>query len=305
MSVSRSILEDIKYAFSKGNALTRLMVINTALFVFVNLIFIGIWLTVHTDGLLARGILQDKLRYFCMSSDGWTLLRQPWSILSSMFLHANFGHFLGNIVALYLFGRIVVALIGERRVFPIYLIGGLFGNLMYFISAQLPFLFVDTYALGASAAVMALAGASLILAPDYRVMLFLLGEVKVKYIVLVMVLLDLVGIASQDNTGGHAGHIGGFVIGCAFVYQLRDGKDWSLPINNFLQKISSWFAGSKVMRGPKAKIQPMPKRPAPTAETLNYEDRLNAILDKIKAAGLESLSEEEKQFLYDAGKRNR
>jgi hypothetical protein len=189
--------------------------------------------------------------------------------------------------------------------------GGLVGNVLYFISAQfMPY--VGSYALGASGAIMALAGAALILAPDYRVMLFLLGEVKGKYIVLVLVLLDLVGIANQSNTGGHAAHIGGFATGCLFVFQLRDGKDITEPINRLLDKILRWFWPARQHpKKAKRKTQPAFRttfggaKGSSVSDThdLSFQERLDAILDKIKEKGYENLTQEEKDFLYEASKK--
>jgi membrane associated rhomboid family serine protease len=313
MAVFRSIWDDIVHAFKSGSMVTRLIIINFLVFVLVNLAYFIVWLKLGggEDPDLAYSTFRDGLQYFCMSSDWHALLKHLWTPITSIFLHESFLHFLGNTIALYLFGRIVGDLIGEIRVLPIYLLGGLAGNLLFFISAQ--FLFpVGTYALGASGAIMALAGASLVLAPDWRVMLFLLGEVKVKYIVLVMVLLDLVGIANQSNTGGHAAHIGGFLMGCLFVYRLRDGKDMSEPINRILNAFWGLFSRRRRLK-PTAKRKTEPAmnvrfggskgQNTPTTDQMPFQERVDAILDKIKANGYESLNQEEKDFLFNASKK--
>lgn len=290
---------------------TRLVIVNFAVFALVNIVYFLLWLGLQGDKVAAGQWFERGLLLFCMPGDWRTLLWHPWAIVTSMFLHEGFGHFLGNLIGLYLFGVIVGDLIGDRRVLPVYLLGGLVGNVLYFVSAQfMPY--VGSYALGASGAIMALAGAALILAPDYRVMLFLLGEVKVKYIVLILVLLDLVGIANQSNTGGHAAHIGGFAMGCLFVYQLRDGKDLSEPINRLLDKVLRWFLPSRPLKKTtRSKTRPTFKatvggaRGNPSSDTtdLSFQERLDAILDKIKEKGYENLSQEEKEFLYDASKK--
>lgn len=311
MAVFRSIWEDIKHSFRAGNMVTRLVIVNFAVFVLVKLLFVGIWLAMPGNREGAGALYEQVILLFCMPGN-WEQLWHIWAPFTSMFLHEGFGHFLGNIISLYLFGVIVGDLIGDRRVLPIYLIGGLVGNVLYFVSAQfLPY--VGTYALGASGAIMALAGAALILAPDYRVMLFLLGEVRVKYIVLVLVLLDLVGIANASNTGGHAAHIGGFAAGCWFVYQLRDGRDLSDPVNRLLDRIRGWFLPARPQaKKPKRKAQPAFRttlggaaRAGSVSDTndMSFQERLDAILDKIKEKGYENLTQEEKDFLYEASKK--
>jgi hypothetical protein len=166
------------------------------------------------------------------------------------------------------------------------------------------------YALGASVAVMALGGATLILAPDYRVTLLIIGNVKVKYIVLVQLLLDLTAVAGRYSSGGPIAHIAGFLLGCVFVYQLRDGKDWTEPVDRVLSWIGGIFSGSTRYRKRNRKPGPMkatyvretPKS-APPAREQGFQERLDTILDKIKQSGYESLTPDEKEFLYQASQK--
>lgn len=287
----------------------RLVIVNFAVFVLVNIAYLILLIIQGPD---AAGLsLWEGLQWLCIPASGRTLLFQPWSPITHMFLHENFWHVLSNIIGLYLFGTIVGDLVGDRRVLPIYLTGGLMGGLMFIASAQfMPY--VGSYALGASGAVMALAGSALILAPDYRVRLILLGEVKVKYIVLILLLFDLIGVANKYNSGGHVAHLGGFAMGCLFVYRLRDGSDWAEPINRIMDRIAGWFsgnAGAKV-RGPRkpqkafsGKTFTATRGGRAPQEDHNYQVRLDAILDKIKQSGYESLSPEEKEFLYNASRK--
>lgn len=290
---------------------TKLVIVNFGVFALVNIIYFVLWLA--NQGADVSEAYWRFLRWFCISSDWRTLIWQPWTLFTHMFLHQGLWHVLNNIIGLYLFGTIVGDLIGDRRVLPIYLLGGLVGGVLFFISAQfLPY--VGAYALGASGAVMALAGTALILAPDYRVMLFLLGEVKVKYIVLVIVLLDLVGIANAVNSGGHVAHIGGFAMGCLFVYRLRDGQDLAAPVNRLLDWLSGLFRPGVPRRkapAPKRKPQMAYKggafgnKPGNITDNqeLSFQEKLDAILDKIKQKGYENLTPEEKEFLYQASKK--
>ncbi len=312
MAVFRSIKDDINFAFRNGNMVARLVIINFAVFIAVNILHFLLWLALGGDRAKTNEVFNEALNWLCMPGD-WHLLWRVWAPVTSIFLHENFWHFLNNVIGLYLFGTIVSDLIGTRRVLPVYLLGGLVGNALYFLSAQVPQFNVGYYALGASGAIMALASTALVLAPDYRVMLFLLGEVKLKYIVLVIVLLDLVGIANQSNTGGHAAHIGGFLFGCFFVYRLRDGKDMSQGVDKILDTIKGWFS-NRPRRQSAHKRRPQPAMKATTfgkakgnsardPETFSFQDQLDAILDKIKQQGYESLSKEEKDFLYQASKK--
>ena len=294
MAVFGSIWDDIRYSFRMGNMVTRLAIINFGIFVAVNLVKLTLWMANSGHGI--PEYFDDGLYFFCMPGQWQTALFHPWGFFTSMFLHEDFWHVVNNVIFLYLFGTIAGDLIGNRRVFPIYLLGGLVGNVLFLIS-DFWMHYPVPFALGASGAVMALAGAVLILAPDYRVMLLLLGQVKLKYIVLVMLLLDMVG---------------GFAMGVFFVYRLRDGKDIAVPINRLLDQIMGLFSRAKRSpAAPKRRPQPAMKatfggakgNSASDTNDLSFQEKLDAILDKIKQQGYENLTAEEKDFLYEASKK--
>ncbi len=314
MSIFDSTWKDARYAWQQGNMVTKLMILNALIFVLMMVVWIGIRL-VTPDQFLAEDRYQSIYHLFCTPSNLWTLLRQPWSLLTSMFLHVEFwGHLLGNLIFLGLFGRIVGDLIGDRRVLPVYVQGALLGDALYLLQSNLMTPGVENYALGASGGVMALAGAALILAPDYEYYFLILGRIKLKYVVGLLVLLDLVGIADNINTGGHIAHIGGFAFGCFFVMRLREGHDMSSVFNRWWDILTGWFSQRKkthtASAQPRKAVRIKMNTPdyargqsAPSDEQGSFQEKLDAILDKIKASGYESLSNEEKDFLFEASKR--
>ena len=312
MALLGSFWDDFKYAMHTGNMVTRLVIVNFIVFVLVNVCYLLVFLILGYKRELMYEVFHKGLDWFCMPGNVQTLLWQPWSIVTSIFLHQGIFHLINNLIGLYLFGSIVSDLIGDRKILPVYLMGGLTGNIIYMISAHF-FPYIGGYALGASGAVMALAGTALVLAPDYRVALILLGEVKVKYIVFVMLLLDFVGIANQENTGGHAAHLGGFLMGCLIIYQLRDGHDWSEKVNRFLDRFMGLFTKNVPRKpAPQRRRQPafratkggVPSESVSDSDHgISFQDRLDAILDKIKENGYENLTQEEKDFLFEASKK--
>ena len=138
--------------------------------------------------------------------------------------------------------------------------------------------------------------------------LILIGEVKLKYVVAVLVFLDLIGIANLGNTGGHFAHLGGAAFGWLYVVQLRNGNDWAEPINKWLDIFANYFSSifKRKSKGPRMVYKNTNKRQAKGSSVSDkekpsqYQDRLDAILEKIKLHGYESLSEEEKEFLFNA-----
>ncbi len=310
----QSILDDVKREFSYGNMVTRIIIINVAFFVFVHLVNITLYLA---GGGQPSPFFREFIHFFSMSSDWKHILTHPWVIITSMFLHEGFWHILWNMLFLYWFGRIVGDFLGNQRILPIYLLGGVAGSIIYFITANLLIYGAEgaRFALGASAGVMAIVVAAGATSPDYVMRLLLIGDVKLKYIVGVLVFLDLIGIASDINTGGHFAHLGGAFFGWLFVRQLREGNDWGAPVNNLIDRIVNFFRGlfsgqqRTRSRGPRVVYRnPVKKRAARKSDTkaspeeLSHQERLDAILDKIKKSGYESLSSEEKEFLFNASK---
>jgi membrane associated rhomboid family serine protease len=308
-----SIWEDVKQQYRQGNMITRLIIANTAVFIVVNVVKLFITLFSGFEG---SPKFETFIKFFSLSNDLLFNLTHPWVFLTSMFLHEGFFHFLFNMLFLYWFGRIVGDLLGNHRILPLYLMGGLAGGVLYLITAN--FIYPGaSYAYGASAAVMAIVAAAGTIAPDYIMRLILIGDVKLKYIVAVLIFLDIVGVANMSNTGGHFAHLGGAAFGFFFVRQLQGGTDWSDPVNRWIDSLVAFFrqlfSGKK--KGPKVAYR-NPERKKKSAATrsgrgsrksdsehLPHQEKLDAILEKIKESGYDSLTDEEKEFLFNASKK--
>jgi membrane associated rhomboid family serine protease len=316
----KSIAEDIKQQFNFGNRITRLIIVNAAVFIGIHLI--NLFLTLIA-GFKPSLQFSDIVYGLSLNGDLMYNLTHPWVIITHMFLHVGIWHFAFNMLFLYWFGRIVGDFLGDHRVYPLYLMAGLMGAVFYLISVPLvsPDIFdevtgqwikPDNYAHGASAAVMGFIVASGVIAPNYIFRLLFIGDVKLKYIVLVLLLLDLISIANMHNTGGHIAHLGGAAFGWLFVSMLQKGSDVTEPVNRLFDWIKRIVNGSprptrsikrttvfvRHVSSKKGKAA-SDKTPRP----VGHQEQLDAILDKIKASGYESLSEEEKEFLFKASKK--
>ncbi len=307
-----SIWEDIKAQFSHGSMLTRIIWVNVGgflLLLFSKLILGG----------MDSGAVYETFKHSLIIGSDWKHnLTHPWVFITHMFLHEDLWHLLWNMLGLYWFGRIVGDLLGDRRVLPMYLLSGLAGGLVYFAVANIGGgdLGFGSYALGASAAFMGLlciAGAT---APNYLIHLFILGEVRLKFIVGFFIVMDLVAISNNFSSGGSFGHLGGAFMGFLIAQQLGHGNDWTAPVNRLLDGITSFFGNlfskkrpkpTTAYRSPDLKKQPAgrterraSRRPTETTGDMTYQEQLDAILDKIKLTGYESLSAAEKEFLFNA-----
>lgn len=304
-----SIWQDIKDQLSHGNMLTRIIIVNVAGFLMLLLakLLLG--------GMSGGSVYTTFLHSLMVGADWRHNLTHPWAFITHMFLHEDFWHLLWNMLGLYWFGRIVGDLLGDRRVLPIYLLSGLAGGFAYFIMANLvPGLGFGGFALGASAAFMGTLVVAGVTAPDYLIHLLLLGPVRLKFIVLFFLVVDLAAISVGKNPGGSFGHLGGALMGFVIAYQLGNGNDLTAPVARVWDRIVSFFENlfsyqrkpKVVYRSPNLKKQTVGRqarggnRPRPEPDGLSHQEQLDAILDKIKLTGYDSLSATEKEFLFNA-----
>jgi membrane associated rhomboid family serine protease len=149
------------------------------------------------------------------------LLIHPWTLVTHMFVHANIYHILSNMLALYFFGEFLYQIVGERKFFLIYFLGGICGGLFFVLFAYTlgPGLqFVP--AVGASGAVYALGGALAVLRPNARVMIFPFPvPIPLWLAVVIGLLLVAQGVAWQAHLGGA---LFGALMGLMFLRQKRN-----------------------------------------------------------------------------------
>jgi membrane associated rhomboid family serine protease len=294
----RSIWEDIKEMLRNGTMLTRLIIINIIVFVLI--------------GVLVRYLLAPAyptiLNYLALSSDVLWNLKHPWVFITHMFMHAGVYHILWNMLLYYWFGTIVGDLVGDRKILPLYIYGGLLGAVIYLLSANLILpAHTGSQAIGASAAVMAAIIAATVISPDYKIRLILIGPVSIKYIAVVLLIIDLIGTTGMSNTGGHFAHLGGALFGWFFASNLKKGNDLSAGFNRFLDQLKNIFSSSlkkksslKVSHKNKKRVPKIPK-----ASDDEMQKRVDKILDKINEMGYDQLTDEEKEFLFIASKKQK
>lgn len=140
-------------------------------------------------------------------------------LITSGFLHASFSHLLGNVIALFIFGRVVERKLGSVKLFLLYIgsliISGLFTAIIHF-----HFMGDNTPGIGASGAIMGLVSAAILLDPFYLTyeLLFPLPLMFVGWLVL---LADIIGILNPVEDGiGHFAHLGGFLSIALLVFLL-------------------------------------------------------------------------------------
>lgn len=289
------IFINLKRTFQSGNILAKLIYINVGLFVLIRLLSL-VFTLFNLGGF-------PFLQYLQVPSSPELLLFRPWTLITYMFTHFDFLHILFNMLWLYWFGGLFLNFFSERQLAGLYILGGIAGAILFLVAYNLfPFfqqVAQSSYLMGASASVMAIVFAVSFYRKDLEIGLFLIGRVKLIYLALFTFVIDLLAITS-DNAGGHIAHIGGALFGIWFASRIKKGKDLTAPMN----RVIDWFVN---LGKPKPKMRVTYKR----KETdYDYNARkhqetadLDAILDKLKRSGYESLSSEEKKKLFDASKK--
>ena len=139
------------------------------------------------------------------------LTQQPWTIISSIFVHGSIWHILFNMISLYFLGSFFIRAAGERSFLAVLFLGGLAGNALYILLAP-----PNVIGIGASGAVFAIGGALAVIVPRVPVfILFIPIPMPLWVAILIFFLLSFFfsGIAWQAHLGGLlAGLIAGFVL---------------------------------------------------------------------------------------------
>lgn len=222
---------------------------------------------------------------------------EAWQPLTYLLLHKGFGHLFWNMVALWVFGRILSDLAADRVVWLNYVLGGVAGAGACFLwEAAVPAA-RGSIVVGASGAVTGILAAAVLRAPRAPIPFPLLPvPIPLWVIGAVYLALDLVG-AIRAWAGGEMG---------AVAFQAHLGGAAGAAVL-FLFARRSAPAPRRVRRevvGENERLASVPP-PPPESPERRDEARVDALLAKIHAWGMGSLSDEEKEFLKKASERYR
>ncbi|MCG2417906.1 rhomboid family intramembrane serine protease [Aequorivita sp. F47161] len=284
----------LSYKYKTANILVKLIIINVAAF-----------LLVYLGSFILNMSPQYFTRWFVLSDDFDTLLFRPWTLITYGFLHFGFLHILFNMLWLYWFGQFVLNLFTGKRLLTVYLLGALFGGLLFVVAYNLFPAFEQSrgFLIGASGAVTAIMVFIATYTPNTEVRIFTF-TIKLWHIALFLFLLDLVRIPSSGNAGGLMAHVGGAIFGYIYAIQLAKGHDIGLWFENIMDWVANLFKPRskkpfKTVHRTKRNTTATAK---PNKDKSAHQKKVDGILDKIGKSGYESLTKAEKDFLFKAGK---
>jgi membrane associated rhomboid family serine protease len=236
---------------------------------------------------------------------------QFWRLIGFQFLHSHdsIAHLLFNMIGLFVFGPIVEMYLGRKRYLAVYLICGIFGALMYvtlnllgIIAAlmwnvnEAPFLLIGNTSIpliGASAGVYGVIFGAAAIAPREKVLLFGIIPMTIRMLAwLVFAIAFISIIRGSNNAGGEAAHIGGALAGAFFVRRVHLLHDF-FDLLGRVDPTSDHFRGGQVASAGRR-----------SSRRSNYDSRIDAILDKVKEQGVQSLTKKERQLLERNAKRD-
>ena len=283
--------QDIRDKLSRLNVFEKIIVINFVVFVFTSIL------------LRFQGFGMG-LEWLSLSKSASNVISMPWTLITYGFTHYSFSHLFFNMLVLYFLGRSFSNLFKSDLSLKIYLLGILSGGLAFVLVYNLfPSGILNTVGplVGASAGVRAVIIFLCVYLPNKEVRFFTF-RFPLKYIGIVLVVLDLPGLFSQ-NSGGTIAHFGGYILGYFYARQFQKGND----IGEFMDKVTAYFSRSKsnlktVYKKKKQKETSFAGKKKEEFEGFTHQKQIDLVLDKISKSGYESLSQAEKDFLFRAGK---
>ncbi|MFD2727221.1 rhomboid family intramembrane serine protease [Hyunsoonleella rubra] len=284
--------QDIKDKLQRLNVLEKLIVVNLAIFVLGYLLKIIFGLP-----------SESSLSWLELPSTFSNFILKPWSIVTYAFAHYGLWHFAINMLWLYFIGRMFLNLFSPKMALNIYFLGAICGGLLFLLAYDfLPNSRANSQLIGASASVRALLIFLCAYMPNQEVRIFTFN-IKLWYIGLAIIILDVIGL-SGGNAGGNLAHLGGALLGYAYAKQLQKGLDIGKGFEKFMDVFFGLFKFKK--KGPlktvhknKSKVGGYTKA---DFNEFNNQKKIDVILDKISKSGYDSLTAEEKDFLFRAGK---
>lgn len=286
-----NIIDDIKLQYKLGGIAHRLIYWNVACFL-ISLIFFYQF---------SIGIFQFP-SWIALNTEPTSFVYFPWTFLTYAFFHNGFMHLFFNMMVLNFSSQLFLTFFTQKQFLGLYILSALFSGIV-FVSGYY-FLGLSSSIVGASAGIMAILVAATTYQPLMNIRLLLIGNVKLWHVTAVILLLDLMQFR-LDNTGGHIAHLAGAIFGFIYIKLLQNGTDLSIIISSMIDFFANLFTSKS--KKPFKKVHKNYSSPKTnSASKIIIKDKtqqqVDEILDKISQSGYDSLSNEEKEFLFKVGK---
>lgn len=293
MVQKKNLFEELKHQLRNGSMTNKLVIINICVFLCIHLLFaIG-----KISGSPVLEVWVQSI--FTLDATLIGSILKPWGIFTSIFSHIGLMHIIYNLIFLYFAGNLFERYFNSRTLLITYLFGGITGGLAEVLSAT--FFFPDDFhvVLGASGSIMAIFAALAFYSPNTKVYLFGVLPIRLFILALFFFAKDLIGIGDTSDNTAHFAHLGGALFGLMAMQNIGTKKNILTRLDSILSSIQN---GIKKFSSPKVY-----EKKVKTDEEYNYEkktkqDKTDRILDKISKSGYDSLTKEERDFLFNQSK---
>ncbi|TDP60756.1 rhomboid family intramembrane serine protease [Flavobacterium dankookense] len=286
-----SIIEDLKLQYRIGGISNKMIYWNVGFFIVSIPLFYQFKLGVF-----------DYPNWLAVSSEPNVVFYKPWTLVTYAFFHYGFFHLFFNMMILNFSSRLFLTYFTQKQYLGLYFLAAIFSGLVFVLSFYL--LGNSAMMVGASAAIMALLVATTTYQPLMEIRLLLIGNVKLWHITAVLLLIDLLQI-QMSNTGGHIAHLSGAFFGYIYIKLLQNGTDLSRIVTNTITFFATIFDKKKTTPFKKVHVndkKTIVKRESKIVIKDKTQQQIDEILDKISQSGYDSLTQEEKEFLFQSGK---
>ncbi len=286
-----SIIEDLKLQYRIGGISNKMIYWNVGFFIVSIPLFYQFKLGVF-----------DYPNWLAVSSEPNVVLYKPWTLVTYAFFHYGFFHLFFNMMILNFSSRLFLTYFTQKQYLGLYFLAAIFSGLVFVLSFYL--LGNSAMMVGASAAIMALLVATTTYQPLMEIRLLLIGNVKLWHITAVLLLIDLLQI-QMSNTGGHIAHLSGAFFGYIYIKLLQNGTDLSRIVTNIITFFATIFDKKKATPFKKVHVndkKTIVKKESKIVIKDKTQQQIDEILDKISQSGYDSLTQEEKEFLFQSGK---
>ncbi len=215
------------------------------------------------------------------------VMARPWTPLTYMFVHADFWHLFFNMLSLFFFGPRVEERLGKGHFLALYLVSGLSGALLSFLTPA-------ALIVGASGAVFGVQLAFARYWPRVRILIWGILPIEARWLVVIMTLISLKGGFSGGGGIAHWAHLGGYIGAAVFLLVM----DRLSPARSFRSRASGATPAPVAARvlGDRASLERWSRIRAEDLHEVNRME-LERIRTRIEKDGVGALTASDREFL--------
>lgn len=218
---------------------------------------------------------------------------QPWSLVTYPFIYTSLLSLLFDCLWLYWIGNMYLNLLSKKQFLFTFVGGLIIGAIVFLLANSFSFFSINSTALSSiTFGLAAILGSLILLSPKVEVRLLLLGNVSLKLIVALYIIIKLVFLLQHKEYAECIALASAFGFGYLFIKSLTSGNDWSQRFDTTKKR------HLKVVHRQNTAYHTTQKNDSPNQEVIDQ------ILDKISATGYDSLNKREKEILFRASNKD-